>query len=257
MSNKQFIVSGFLLTIIICLCFYLKSKSKKQLFFGYKILWILLVVSEIAKIIYSTYFDIINEEQFNWGGVLPLYTCSMILFFLPGMIWSKSQFQNYCISFFSTIGLAAGLSNFIYLSSASFYPIFSYACFHSYFTHSSLVFVGLSLIITKNFIPRWNAIYEAFIPIIIFSIPANVINYIIYYVIDQRWVDYMLLMRGNGFGIFGQWSNYLHSLNLGFIFSLFVIFVVYPICATGIMLIDWGLISFINLLTKLNVNKTK
>lgn len=262
MSVKQFLVSGFLLIIIIYFSVYLRSKNKKQVFKVYQIIWFILVPLEIIKITYSSYFDIINGEAFNWGGILPFYTCSMILFFLPVMIWSKNkELQKYCISFFSTIGIAAGMSNFIYLSTAGFAPIFSFTCFHSYFYHGSLVFVGISLIITKIFVLRWNVIYEAMIPTLIFSIPTTIINYVIYYTTNQNWVDYMLLMAGNRFGFFGQWSRFLHNLHLGFIFTLFVDFVVYPVCIAGLMLIIWGFISFFNfaekIVLKIKQNKAK
>jgi len=94
---KQFIVMGSIFIIIIIICVLLRKLKREKLFTIYKILAIFLPIFEIVKISYSTYFDIINGETFNYGGIIPLYTCYMVFYFLPFVAWGIGKMQRYSI----------------------------------------------------------------------------------------------------------------------------------------------------------------
>lgn len=129
MSLKQFVVMGILFVLIVLISIVLRKKTKddkKMLYTIYKVIAIVMPFFEIFKICFSAYFDLKNGESFNWGGILPLYSCSMLLYFLPFVAWGKGKMHKYSIAFFCTVGMVAGISNFIYLSSAGYYPIFTY-----------------------------------------------------------------------------------------------------------------------------------
>ena len=245
-SAKQFIVMGLIFILIIVISILLRKARKEKLFLIYKVLAIIMPLNEIIKITYSTYFDFKNGDQFNWGGILPLYTCSMLLYFLPFVAFGKGKLRDYSIAFFATIGMVAGFSNFIYLSSASFYPIFSYGAFYSIFYHAVIVFVGMSLIITGVYKPTFKSVFDGMVPVVLFSIVVIPINFIIRYNTNDTWVDYMMLMNANGFPIIGDFSNMLASHGLLLVFSLLMLFVAYPLATLLIVLIEMGIAKLVD-----------
>ena len=253
MSVKQFVVMGTIFVLIIVISILLKKSKKEKLFLVYKILAIFMPIFEICKIIFSSYFDIKNNQGFNWGGILPLYTCSMILYFLPFVAWGKGKMQKYSMAFFTTIGLVAGLSNFIYLSSAGWYPIFTYGCMYSIIFHAAIVFVGMSLMITGTYQPNIKSIIEAMIPIIIFSIIVIPVNFIIKNIPGHGFVDYMLLMDFNGF--IPKITGFFKDHHIVLIFSLLALFIGYPVATAIITFIDMGIIKISNLFKKKKVEE--
>lgn len=157
--------------------------------------------------------------------------------------------QRFSMAFFSSIGLVAGLSNFIYLSSAGWYPIFTYGGLYSALFHAVIVFVGMSLMITGLYKPSFRTIYEGMIPILIFSVFVIPANFIIKHVPNNGSnPDYMMLMDANGFIPFI--SNFFIEHNIQFLFSLLMLFVAYPIATALITLIDMGVIALIKLIAK-------
>ena len=72
------------------------------------------------------------------------------------------------------------------------------------------------------------------VPIVMFGIPVMVINFVIDHFNNHGWVDYMLLMYGNGFPIIGDLAVYMRDHGMHVLFSLLILFIVYPI-ATALM----------------------
>ncbi|MBQ5541736.1 MAG: YwaF family protein, partial [Erysipelotrichales bacterium] len=153
MSPQQFLLMGSVFVLIVILSVLLRKKKKEDVFRIYKVLSVLMPIVEISKLAFSTVADLTHGEPFNLGGILPLYTCSMLLYFLPVVAWGKGKLQRYSMAFFVSIGLVAGMSNFVYLSAAGFYPLFTYGCLYSVFFHAVIVFVGMSLMITEIYTP--------------------------------------------------------------------------------------------------------
>ncbi|MCR5079416.1 MAG: YwaF family protein [Bacilli bacterium] len=242
MSMKQFVVMGVLFVLIIALSLLLRKAKKEKLYMVYRVMAIVMPLMEIAKIIYSSYFDIINGQEFNWGGILPFYTCSMLLYFLPFLAWGKGKMKQYSMAFFSTIGMVAGLTNFVYLSAAGWYPIFTYGCMYSILYHGALVFVGMSLLITEEYKPTWKSIFEGLVPVWVFSFFVIPINFTIKYTVpNQGYVDYMLLMNCNGLPYIGDLGDYLASLNLSILFSMLMLVGVYPLGSAVIVSLEIAL----------------
>jgi len=246
MSPKQFIVMGTLFVLIVIISILLRRVKKEKIFTMYKLLSIVMIALEIFKISFSTYFDVTVDHAVNWGGALPLYTCSMLLYFLPIVAWGKGKLQQYSMAFFTNIGIIAGLSNFIYLSAAGFYPIFSFGGMYSVVFHGVLVFVGMSLMITGIYQPRVEAIAEGMIPVFLFSVIVIPANFIIKNFTDNGWVDYMMLMDANGFSPFADWANFLGSHHLRLLFSLFMLLVMYPICSILLTSLEIGIMKIIS-----------
>ena len=160
--------------------------------------------------------------------------------------WGKGKMHYYSVAFFSTIGMVAGLSNFIYLSSAGFYPIFTYGAMYSIIFNGVIVFVGMSLIICGEYKPTFRSIIDGMVPILMFSCIVIPINFIIRYNTNDTWVDYMMLMNCNGFPVFGDFSNYLASHGLLLLFSFFMLGIMYPLATTLMVLLEMGIIKLVD-----------
>ncbi len=243
LSLFQFVFMGCMFVLIVIASMLLRRIDKKKLFLIYKVLSIAMILSEIAKITYSTYFDLVNGQPFNVGGILPLYTCSIALYLLPFLAWGKGKVRDCAAAWFTTIGLAAGLSNFVYLSAAYAYPILSYGGMYSVLFHVSIAFVGMSLLITESYTVTFRTVILAMIPTLIaavFVIPANLL---IYQFTDQKYVDYMLLMDCNGFGGIADMAYWLRERGMQIVFSFFILLVGYPLAGLIVASIDMGLSS--------------
>ena len=252
LSPKQFIVMGIIFVAIIIISILLRKVRKEKVFTIYKVLAIVMPLLEIAKISFETYFDLKNGQPFNTGGILPFYTCSMLMYFLPFVAWGKGKMSRFSMAFFSTIGMAAGLSNFIYLSAAGWYPLFTFGCMHSISYHSVIVFVGISLLVTGIYTPSIKSIYEGMIPVLIFGLLVIPINFIIKTYTADTWVDYMLLMDANGF--VPVISDFFKNNHIQLLFSFFMLFIIYPIGTALMTFIDMGIAGVVNLLKKKSRN---
>ncbi len=229
MSPLQFAVMGTIFVLIILYSLQLKKKGRDNQFLVYKILAVVMPGLEAVKILFSSYYDILNGEGFNWGGILPLYTCSMLLYFLPFVAWGKGRMQRWSMAFFCTVGIVAGLSNFIYLSAAGWYPIFTFGGLYSVMVHAVIVFVGMSLMITGEYVPTAKSVLEGVIPVWMFSVIVIPVNFIIKPI--HGYVDYMLLMNCNGFKYIGDFAESLAARGCQWVFSLLMLFVAYPFAA--------------------------
>ncbi|MBQ2478050.1 MAG: YwaF family protein [Erysipelotrichales bacterium] len=249
MSPQQFLLMGSVFVLIVILSVLLRKKKKEDVFRIYKVLSVLMPIVEISKLAFSTVADLTHGEPFNLGGILPLYTCSMLLYFLPVVAWGKGKLQRYSMAFFVSIGLVAGMSNFVYLSAAGFYPLFTYGCLYSVFFHAVIVFVGMSLMITEIYTPSLKTIREGMVPVLLFSIVVIPANFIIKHVPNNGCSpDYMMLMDANGF--IPAISNFFIDHNIQIVFSLIMLFAVYPLVTALITLLDMGIIRVINTFRK-------
>ncbi len=240
LSPQQFIVMGIIFVLIIVGSIFLRKIKKKNVFNIYKALAIFMPILEVAKITFSGYADISHGEPFNLGGLLPFYSCSMLLYFLPIVAWGKGKIQRWSMAFFCSIGMVAGLSNFVYLSAAGWYPLFTFGCIYSIFFHAVIVFVGISLLITEIYVPSFKTIYEGMIPILMFSAIVIPINFIIKHIPNNGSnPDYMMLMDANGF--IPSISNFFIKHNIQIVFSLLMLLVAYPIATALITLLIMGI----------------
>ncbi len=259
MSLKQFVVMGIWFILIVLISVFLRKKTKdnkKTLYTIYKVLAIIMPLLDIFKICFSTYFDLKNGESFNWGGILPLYSCSMLLYFLPFVAWGKGKMRKYSIAFFCTVGMVAGISNFIYLSSAGYYPIFTYGSMYSIFFHGVIVFVGMSLMICDEYKPTFASIIDGMIPILMFSVIVIPVNFIIKYNTDDGYVDYMMLMSCNRLPVFIDISNFLSEHGLLLLFSFFMLGIVYPLVTAIMVSIELGVYKLVDFVRE-KVGKNK
>lgn len=176
----HFAFSAFCLVLAVVLCVRLSSKSENTLRKVYAAVWITAVVLEITKIIWETVSGL--TVNFEWGGILPLYPCSIFLYALPFAVWGKGYVRYAACGYICTLGLLGGAINFIYPANIlSNYSCISFAGFHTLFYHGVIVVCAVTMLASGyHSFKQARKWYHLFIPAIPFaavSVAANAVNF--------------------------------------------------------------------------------
>lgn len=248
MGIGQFVFLALATLAIILVSIFLRKISHKKIDIFLKVLAIVIPVLEVTKIAVESYCDIQAGHGFNFSGLLPLYTCSLFIYTLPVAAFAKGKARECCLAFLTTIGIFAGLTNFIMAPILQTYPFFNFHTFVSLNFHFWMVFIGIFLISTKYYVPKWIDILKGMIPLTILSVIAIPVNYALS--AHYGWgVDYMLYYCGNGAPVLPDIANKLASMNLRPIFTC-LIYIMY-IAITAVIVSIVRLICFFkNLGTK-------
>ncbi len=106
----HFIVAALLLAAVIFFAIFLSKKSEKTIRIVFAVLWAILVILEPTKIIWETYTG--ASVRFEWGGVLPLYPCSIFMYAMPFAIWGKGRVRAAGCGYACTLGLLGAAKTF-------------------------------------------------------------------------------------------------------------------------------------------------
>ena len=169
-------------SLILCLSFARRHDKKidNRIIFGFGIF---LIIIEIYKQIFIT---LINDS-YQWS-IFPFQFCSvpMYIAFLSGII-KKQKIKDAMYKFLSFFGLIAGLSVMLYPSSC-FTTHYLSMLIHTMLWHSSMVIMGLYLIVSKEYCTNIRNILNELLPglvifilILITAITINVIGYNVYF----------------------------------------------------------------------------
>ncbi len=144
------------------------------------VLWISLVILEISKITWESLSGAV--VSFEWTGVLPLYPCSVFMYALPFAIWGKERVRYAACGYCCSLGLLGGAINFIYPANIlGNYSCISFAGFHTFLYHGSLVFCTIVMIKsgyhTYKKAHRWYDLLLPAMPALSVSILANLVNF--------------------------------------------------------------------------------
>lgn len=247
MGAGQFIFLGVATLTIILISIFLRKISHKKIDIYLKVLAIAILVLEIVKIVVESYFDIKCGHGFNFSGLLPLYTCSLFTYTLPVAAFAKGKAKECCLAFLTTLGIFAGLTNFVMAPILQTYPFFNFHTFVSLIFHFWMVFTGVFLLATKYYVPKWIDIFKGMIPLALLSIVAIPVNYALS--AHYGWsVDYMLFYSGNGAPVLPNLANALASVGLRPLFTVFVYIMYLAISAIIVSFIR--LICFLKTLKK-------
>lgn len=173
-------VSVLCVGLIALLCVYFRKKDEKALRRTYAVLWALTVALEVTKIVWETVSG--RTVSFEWGGVLPLYPCSIFMYAMPFAIWGKGNVRRAACGYVCTLGLLGGAINFVYPANIlSNYSCLSFAGFHTLFYHGVLVFCAVSMLVTGYHsytgVTRWQQLLLPAVPMLAVSVAANLVNY--------------------------------------------------------------------------------
>lgn len=174
------VTSVFCVALIACLCALVRKKGEKTLRTTYCVLWVIAVILEIVKITWETCTG--KTVRFEWGGILPLYPCSIFMYAMPFAIWGKGNVRRAACGYVCTLGFLGGAINFVYPANIlSNYSCISFAGFHTLFYHGVLVFCAVSMLLTgyHSFtgVTKWQQLLLPSVPMLAVSVVANLVNY--------------------------------------------------------------------------------
>jgi hypothetical protein len=176
----HFAFSAVLLAMVILFAVLVEKKSEKTMRTVFAVVWILCAVLEPAKIIWETYCG--NEVWFEWGGILPLYPCSIFMYAMPFAIWGRGKVRYAACGYVCTLGLLGSSINFLYPANIlSNYSCISFAGFHTFFYHGVMLFCALAMLISGyhsvNRAEKWSDLVLPAVPALCVSLAANVVNF--------------------------------------------------------------------------------
>jgi len=213
-THIVWIVIAFL--SIIAIGYFLRKVDHKKLTWFLRGLAIFVTLLEISKITWESYYDITTGRGFNVGGILPFYSCSLLIYCLWFGAWGKGKAREVALTWLSTIGLFCGIIGTIYLNGLNWYPFWTYGAWDSILFHYNLFLVGVLLLATGYKKLEWKDIYIAIIPMVLLSVIASPLNY--YY-----GADYMQIYSADGVPLMSDFAAFLHSHNLRPVFTVFML----------------------------------
>lgn len=191
----HFTFSAMVLAAIIWLAIGMRKKPEERIRRIFALLWAMVTMLEIVKIVWeSTSGKTVGIE---WGGILPLYPCSIFMYAMPFAIWGKGFVRKAACGYVCTLGLLGASINFVYPATIlGNYSCISFAGFHTFFYHGTMLFVCLSMLLSGyhryNAMHKWWELVLPAVPTLIVSIPANLVNF------SKIGSDYMFF-KGNSF----------------------------------------------------------
>ena len=215
-TTSHIILIALVYLLAIAVPMLLRKAKKEKITLVLRVLSVAMVVLEVSKISWESYFDITTGQGFNYGGILPLYTCSLFIYTLLVAAWTHGKVQKIALAFITTIGLLYGAIGVVYCNGLNWYPLFSFGGLYSFFFHSTMFVTGMLLLITGYYKLQWKDCLWTMIPILILSVFAVPANY--------RWgSDYMLLHTGSGVPLYEDVAAWLAAKGLRFLYTVLML----------------------------------
>lgn len=174
------VFAAVLLCAVIFLGLWLSKKSEKTIRVTFAVIWATVACLEIIKIVWETYTG--AKVSFEWGGILPLYPCSIFMYAMPLAIWGKGVVRYMGCGYVCTLGLLGGSINFVYPANIlGNYSCISFAGFHTFLYHGAIVFCALVMLRSgyhsyKKVTRAWQLLLPA-VPALAVSVVANLVNF--------------------------------------------------------------------------------
>lgn len=176
----HFLASACWVALIVAVCVLLRKKTEQTLRKVFAGLWLGVLVLEIAKILWETFCG--ATVDFEFGGILPLYPCSIFMYAMPFAIWGKGKVRYAACGYVCTLGLLGGTINFVYPANIlNNYSCLSFAGFHTLFYHGVLVLCAMLMLMSgyhsyKGVTKARHLLLPA-IPALAVSVVANFVNF--------------------------------------------------------------------------------
>ncbi len=167
----------YVMLAILIICFFVffdlkKDKAlieKKIIIIGI-VLWIL----EIIKIL----FNLFIRETTNISNFVPLYFCSLYLFFVIFCFFKNRKIKEIGYKLIAYNCLVPGIAFIFYpITALNLHPLIHFLSFHSLFYHAMLVYTSLIIIIKKLAIFKFSDCYINLLVGGFFCLLAYIINY--------------------------------------------------------------------------------
>ncbi len=190
-SLPRFLYPVVSLLLIVLLMLRIRKHGWKHITSFLKILSVYLILEEVVKISWESYWDITTGRGFNAGGILPLDTCSIFLYALPLAAFGKGLLRRCSLAWICSIGVLSGFSYMLFPMALNWYPLFSYGAYHSLMYHFMMVFTGLAIVFSGLIRIQKEDILFGFFPQLLMSACVIPLDYLF------NW-DYMLLKSASG-----------------------------------------------------------
>ena len=230
-----YIILAFISVVVLMIL--LRKTNHKSLTIFLKVLSILMAVLELTKIIWESYWDISTGRGFNYGGILPLYTCSLFIYCLFFAAWGKGKAKDYSLAFLATICMTSGAIGVVYCNGLNYYPFWTFGAFYSLTFHYMMFLTGALLLSTGYKKLKWADIVYGWIPMVILALAAIPASY-------EYGADYMQIREGSGVPLFSSLATLLASINLRWVFSLIML--------AAYMILSTVVVSCYKLVVKIN-----
>ena len=220
-----YIALVYLLSFVIS--YALRRTRRERVTAMLKAQFVIMLLLEIGKISWESYYDITTGRGFKYFGILPIYTCSLVMYSLPFAAWGKGLVKRAALSFLTTIGLLYGAIGVVYCNGLNFYPFWTFGAFYSLYFHSAMFFTGVFLLMTRYHELEWKDSLLALIPILLLSAVAIPVNYAI-------GSDYMLVYSGGGVPLYEDLAETLANKGLRFVYTIIMLLTHIPLAAVVI-----------------------
>jgi len=174
------IFSAVSIALVIVFAIWVSKRSETAIRRVFACCWVALLILEIVKITWETCSG--TTVSFEWTGVLPLYPCSIFLYAMPFAIWGKGKVRYAACGYVCSLGLLGGTINFVYPATIlGNYSCISFAGFHTFLYHGTLVFCALTMLIAGYHsycrVSRWWELFLPACPFLAVSVAANLVNF--------------------------------------------------------------------------------
>lgn len=221
-AHLIYIALVFVLSFLVS--YLLRRAKREHIEVFLKVLSIVMVIHEVSKVSWESYYDITTGRGFNKIGLLPIYTCSLFIYTLLAAAWGRGRARECSLSFITTVGLVYGGVGVIYCNGLNYYPFWTFGAFYSLFFHSTMFATGVFLLVTGYKKLEWKDVFRAFIPIVLLALIAIPVDY-------TYGADYMLLYSGSGLPLYEQLAEKLAARELRFVYTWIMLLTHLPLAA--------------------------
>lgn len=190
-GKERYYFMAFCLVAIPLLVALLRKTDHSTMTSFFRTLAVVMLILQVTKMTWESYWDITTGRGFNFEGLLPLDTCSLFLYTLPFAGFGKGKVKRCAVAWLATLGFVGGVSNILFLRALKWYPVFTFGATFSMFYHFMMVFVAVWIVASRYLEFTGKDIIFAFIPHVLFSVPVIALDYIF------NW-DYMLYRSAGG-----------------------------------------------------------
>ena len=243
-SPMHFVFIAYAIISTILVAIFARKANHKHIDLILKIASIWVLVLEITKISWESYYDISGGHGFNKIGIIPVYTCSLYIYTMLLAAWTKGKVKEYSLSFLTTVSVFSGFVGIIYCNGLNWYPFWTFGAFYSMFFHYSMLLTGVFLLATKYKKLEWIDAIKGWIPMCILALLAIPIDY-------EYGADYMQLYNAGGVPLLSNLAKALAGLNIRFVYTIIMLLLYITIGALVI-----GLYKLVKLIIE-SINKNK
>ncbi|MBR0232284.1 MAG: YwaF family protein [Clostridia bacterium] len=214
--------------------FLLRKVSKERITLVLKWLCLFLVLWDVSKISWESWWDINTGRGFNAGGILPFDTCSLCTFILPAAMFGKGKIKESALAWVTVVGFIGGFASFVQLNALKWYPVLTFGANYSMLYHYIMVFVSVWIVFSGYLRLRPKHILYAFAVHAACSAVVITLDYVF------KW-DYMLYRTAGGVPLIGDLHDKLAEKGLGFLTTgvmLLIYFALIALIALAFMLIQ-------------------